>query len=93
MTQIRTIRSDEHGLYVLTGGYAFRPVGVARQHFSRSDLTLRERTKGLPDEPSSLRRGQRVKAGHIGGTTLASVDGETWVSSGVDPRYIEYSRR
>lgn len=68
MTQLRTIRSDEHGLYVLTGGYAFRPVGVSRQHFSDSDLTLRERTRGLPDEPSNLYQGQQVKASHIGGT-------------------------
>lgn len=29
----RRVRSDEHGLYVLTGGYVFRPAAVAAQHF------------------------------------------------------------
>lgn len=27
------IREDEHGLYVLTGGYAFRPAAVIVEHF------------------------------------------------------------
>lgn len=33
MSSLRPIRSDQFGLYVLIGGYVFRPLDVAEKHF------------------------------------------------------------
>ena len=112
------IREDEHGLYVLAGGYAFRPAAVVVEKFpelgpqrmldlieasprTRFGEHLRERAVEELEQqvaeirlaallPTSLVAGLRVSASHRGGTQLARVSGETWVSSSDDPRYQEY---
>lgn len=112
------IREDEHGLYVLAGGYAFRPAAVIIEKFpelgpqrmldlieasprTRFGEHLRERAvEELGQQvaeirlaallPTALVAGLRVSASHRGGTQLARVSGETWVSSSDDPRYQEY---
>lgn len=112
------IREDEHGLYVLAGGYAFRPAAVIIEKFpelgpqrmldlieasprTRFGEHLRERAvEELGPQvaeirlaallPTALVAGLRVSASHRGGTQLARVSGETWVSSSDDPRYQEY---
>lgn len=91
MSQLRLIRSDDYGLYVLTGGYAFRPVSVARKHFFPQNKAYERATIHLTGEPSKLAAGDKVRARHLAGSTLATVGNETWVSSSVDPRYIEYA--
>lgn len=87
MSSQRLIRSDEFGLYVLTGGYAFRPVDVAAKHFFPSNPRYAGAASGLPSAPSKLSAGDKVPATHRGGSTQTSVGGETWVSSSNDPRY------
>lgn len=91
MSQLRLIRSDDYGIYVLTGGYAFRPVSVARQHFFPQDKAYGRASTHLASEASKLVAGDKVRARHRAGSTLATVGNETWVSSSVDPRYIEYA--
>lgn len=41
-------------------------------------------------EPSRHVAGAKVPATHRGGTTQASVGGETWESASNDPRYLHY---
>lgn len=112
------IREDEHGLYVLAGGYAFRPAAVIIEKFpelgpqrmldlieasprTRFGEHLHERAVEELEQqvaeirlaallPTALVAGLRVSASHRGGTQLARVSGETWVSSSDDPRYQEY---
>lgn len=87
MADLRLIRSDEYGPYVLTGGYAFRPQNVARKHFSPYRYPDTEsRTRPTRNEP-----GTKIKATHIGGTGFARVGPETWVSADDDPQYIAYA--
>lgn len=87
----RLIRSDEFGLYVLTGGYAFRPLAIAKREFFPKDAVYAAAVSGYASTgESKLEAGQRVNAHHRGGTTTAKVQDELWVSSSADPRYIEY---
>jgi hypothetical protein len=69
---VTKIREDEHGVYVRTGGYLFRPQRNERyrNHFRRGDAL------GFPVETE-------VKARHIGGTELAKVNDQTWFSYGM----------
>jgi hypothetical protein len=90
MSSTRLIRADEFGLYVLTGGYAFRPVDVAERHFFPANPRYAGVASGLPSAPSKLAAGDKVLATHRGASTQASVGGETWVSSSNDPRYPHY---
>lgn len=116
MASVRLIRNDDYGLYVLTGGYAFRPPAVALEHFpghgpSRWLSRIREQPDGpfkdLAEEhvqqqvviveeaakrPTAHKPGDHVRATHIGGSQLARVGGETWVSLGdADPQYVAYT--
>ena len=67
------IRKDKHGLYVLTGGYLFRPV------------LSKWVSGGFTDYPSSIfDEGEKVpNCRHRGGTNVATIggeDGEIWFS-------------
>ena len=67
------IRRDCHGLYLITGGYYFRPIyPVGYSHIHKDETSLNE------DE--------KVDARHRGGTQLATVKkeeiGEIWFSHG-----------
>lgn len=55
------VRVDKHGVYVLAGGYLFRPIfPVGLKHFH--------------DELVPVEEKEKVKVKHIGGTSLAKVD-------------------
>lgn len=92
----RLVREDEFGLYVRTGGYAFRPAAVAKQEFFPEDILYATSAAdyisldGL--DVSQLVAGQRVNAAHVAGTTTARVHNERWVSSSIDPRYVECTK-
>lgn len=90
MSSNRLIRSDEFGLYVLTGGYAFRPLDVAEKHFFPSNPRYAGAATSVASEASKHAAGDKVPATHRGGSTQASVGGETWVSASNDPRYPHY---
>lgn len=67
------IRRDVHGLYLIAGGYYFRPLfPIGYCHRFKSETQFGE--------------GDTVKASHKGGTPLASVKSddvrETWYSHG-----------
>jgi hypothetical protein len=87
------IRDDEFGLYVLTGGYAFRPPAVAKREFFAKDPRTAIDAILADATPSKLEAGQRVNARHRGGTRTAKVGDEEWVSADNDPRYVEYTAR
>lgn len=55
------VHEDDEGIFIKTGGYVFRPGGiVGSAHAYRMD-------------DGGLRKGDRVKARHKGGTTLAAI--------------------
>jgi hypothetical protein len=77
------VRVDQHGPFVRTGGYLFRPldgvISAASDHgFEKADLAL------YPDPSivatSNVVVGTKVKARHIGGTQTGRVAGELWHS-------------
>lgn len=76
------VRQDEHGLYIKTGGYLFRP-----------QLSWYAKQQGYgwtrrPTGTTTASAGDKVKARHIAGTTTARVktdavpDGELWFGHG-----------
>lgn len=64
------VREDRHSVYVKAGGYIFRPVINEQFRFE----AVHQKTKCV--------KGEKVKARHIGGSTLAAVSGEWWFSHG-----------
>lgn len=56
-----TVRQDQEGLLIITGGYKFRPGAIrGMNHCFRQDI-------------ADLKVGDRVKARHVGGTTYAKI--------------------
>ncbi len=90
MADIRLIRSNEYGPYVLTEGYAFRPQDVAKKHFSPYRYPETEK-QGRQTTPTRNEPGAKARATHIGGTGFARVGDEVWVLADDDPQYIAYA--
>lgn len=53
------VHEDEHGVFIRTGGYLFRPGGV-RGYDHAYDMS-----------DGGLKKGDTIKAAHIGGTQMA----------------------
>lgn len=70
----RLIREDADGLFVVTGGYRFRPAAAlsAADHAATLGWQV--------TEVSQHRAGDHVPAHHIAGSPVATVGDERWFS-------------
>ncbi|GAB2733578.1 hypothetical protein [Nocardioides pakistanensis] len=71
----RLLRVDEHGLYVQTGCYTFRPLDALRS----ADPAAAQRATGWRiTETSSHTAGSKVPVRHLGGSPVTKVADERW---------------
>ena len=88
MSQTSLVRKDSRGLFIITGGYTFRPFpNIANEHAASLAPLWTGRNAGLRvptrDNPTLCKLGDRVKARHVAQTsecivTLPNGQREMW---------------